>query len=31
LPKRANRSPAILFVDPKTQMLVDIDFNKSCV
>jgi len=27
--KRANGSPAILFVDPKTQTLVDIDFNKS--
>jgi hypothetical protein len=27
--KRANGSPAILFVDPKTQTLVDIDFSKS--
>src|SRR5208283_4440030 len=27
--KRANGSPAILFVDPKTQTLVDIDFTKS--
>ena len=26
--KRANGSPAILFVDPKTQTLVDIDFSK---
>lgn len=25
--KRANGSPAILFVDPKTQTLVDVDFN----
>jgi hypothetical protein len=27
--KRANGSPAILFVDPKTQTLVDIDFTGS--
>ena len=27
--KRANGSPAILFVDPKTQTLVDVDFSKS--
>ena len=26
--KRANGSPAILFVDPKTQTLVDVDFTK---
>ena len=26
--KRANGSPAILFVDPKTQTIVDIDFSK---
>jgi hypothetical protein len=26
--KRANSSPAILFVDPKTQTLVDVDFTK---
>jgi hypothetical protein len=25
--KRANGSPAILFVDPKTQTLVDVDFS----
>ena len=25
--KRANGSPAILFVDPKTQRLVDVDFS----
>jgi hypothetical protein len=25
--KRANGSPAILFVDPKTQTLVDVDFT----
>jgi hypothetical protein len=25
---RANGSPAILFVDPKTQTLVDVDFSK---
>jgi hypothetical protein len=27
--KRANGSPAILYVEPKTQTLVDIDFTKS--
>src|SRR5215472_13496818 len=27
--KRANGSPALLFVDPKTQTLVDLDFSKS--
>jgi hypothetical protein len=27
--KRANGSPAILFVDPKTQTLIDVDFSKS--
>jgi hypothetical protein len=27
--RRANGSPAILFVDPKTQTLVDIDFSAS--
>jgi hypothetical protein len=27
--KKANGSPAILFVDPKTQTLIDIDFSKS--
>ena len=26
--KRANGSPAILFVDPKTQTLADVDFTK---
>ena len=25
--KRANGSPAILFVDAKTQMIVDVDFS----
>ena len=25
--KRANGSPAILFVDPKTQTLIDVDFS----
>ena len=25
--KRANGSPAILFVDPKTQTIVDVDFS----
>ena len=27
--KRGNGSPAILYVEPKTQTLVDIDFTKS--
>ena len=27
--KKANGSPAILFVDPKTQTLIDVDFSKS--
>jgi len=26
---RANGSPAILFVDPKTQTLIDVDFRES--
>jgi hypothetical protein len=25
--KRANGSPAIVFVDPKTQTIVDVDFS----
>ena len=27
--KRANGSPAILYVEPKTQTIVDVDFSKS--
>jgi hypothetical protein len=27
--KRANGSPAILYVEPKTQTIVDVDFTKS--